>query len=237
MESHQLDNENCNQSETNSDNNNRNQSETNSDNESQTSKLSTNKESVEFLSNLIKMHEAMIEQHKTTIVSIVNQINIFEKGKHVSEFLSYLDLSFETEKISDAFNDWCYDNISIDNITLKCGYYLAKRGIYVNVYTCGYLEQRLLYHCNEHFSEYADISGNRPHEINPESLYPKKIQTKDQLCDYFTSLYKANSQDHDVDVDDMLDFMIVYWFTEMFNEGLYYTWELSVKENFSKYDY
>lgn len=221
MEPHQLDTEYSEHSET----------------DTQTLKPIQENESIEFLSKLIEIHEQMIEQHKTAIKSIVNRIQTVEKGKHISDFLSCLNLSFKTEKISDAFNEWCYDNISLADITLKSGSYLAKRGIHVNIYTCEYLEQRLLYHCNENFSEYVNINGGRLHEINPKSLYPKEIQTKDQLCDYFNSLYEKNSQECVVNPDNMLDFMIVYWFAEMFNEGLYYDWELSVEEDFSKYDY
>lgn len=125
---------------------------------------------------MIEQHKNMIEQHKNAITSIKDQINNLRKKEHISNFLISLDLSFETEKMYNAFDKWCYENIKIDDITLKCGSYLAKHEMHVNILTCGYLEDRLLFHYNEYFHEY--ISQNKHDIIQPESLYPKKIHSK-----------------------------------------------------------
>src|SRR5687767_13551058 len=66
---------------------------------------------VKFLEDLIENHENMIERHKTAITSITNKINNLRKEEHISNLLNYLDLSFETEEMSDAFDQWCCDNI------------------------------------------------------------------------------------------------------------------------------
>jgi hypothetical protein len=188
---------------------------------------------VKFLGDSIKNHENMIEQHTIAIKSIKDQIDNLRKEEHLSNFLSYLDLSFETENMSNVFYEWCYDNISIADITLKCGSYLAKHGMHVDILTCGYLENRLLFHNNEYFHEYT--SKDRHDTIEPESLYPKNIHNKDQLRNHIISLYKENELDS-FD-DDMMDFIIVYCFAEITRQGNYYNWELSVNEDFSRYDY
>lgn len=145
--------------------------------------------------------------------------------------------------MSELFEQWCYNHISIDDITLRTGSYVDKHEIYVGVVTCGYLEKRLLLHYNTDFECYTSI--NRNEYIQPESLYPPMIKTKDQLCNYVRSLIDGPSSSCEIGtglVDEhnfifILDYIIVYWFTKMIRQGEFNDWELSINTDFSHYDY
>ena len=196
-----------------------------------------------FLENLktklIEEQDRLVEEYKEKIDSIQLQVNELNKETYIASWIDFLDITFKTPKAERDFNLWCRSHLTVDDITIFNGSYEGKY-TKINICTCGYLQNKLLYQYDENFSEFINLER---YETKPESLFPKTIKSVNQLYRTFLKLRKIrkqsseNIEDFGDEDNDLIDFIMIYGFCEYIKNFRGEEIQPCRRVDFSKYDY
>jgi hypothetical protein len=198
----------------------------------------------ELIKSLLEIQKSLIDQRKNlkkTILDLQKQIDNLNQDTYIINWLNLFgDEVFKTDKkMETALIVWAQSHIKVEDITIINGRYDSKY-FTVYVYTCGYLENKLLYSHYEGGHCFIDGYGT---PTTVEKFYPKDITTIKQFRDAFLKLYKAREKEgddlEDVDDrdDDLIQFVITYGFYRMSQHGFDDDHEPGRKGDFSRLDY